>query len=684
MSFLRKGTLVDRFKVVSRLDKGKRAYREVYLATTPVYDGDDEKCVLVIYDYDLTREMRMLPKSGWPYEVGIMPFLFDDSDELYWDSGEYVNRKGRRFCYAVYSYREGLTLNDIIISSNESQLNLDFFAELCRQIHAVSLGVGGGGHNAISPDNIIAYGDSFGFRPLLFDFSNAWLPVKRKRVCDVETIDHRFRAPETFVGGFSKYSDIYSFGMLLCYFFNGSSIWDYTLDDLKKMNEKQRRKAIENMRVTALERSIFPEPECRKIVEKALNLNPEDRFKSALEMFYILKHSPAELREFNELCDRLEAKRLKDWSREREKDNEEDDDVKDDFDKLLDDFIKTQLSEVDDLAKKTLDDDLAKNSDDDDDDDADNMSFDNDLFDFAKRDDGALTVNISPTKRKGNGFADVAGMAPLKQLLKRNFIDIICNRDKAKKYNIQPSNGILLYGPPGCGKTYIAEKIAEEANLNFVMVKPSDLGSTYIHGTQTKIADLFKKAEEKAPSILCFDEFDTLVPARTEETNHNVLTEVNEFLVQLNNCASRGVYVLAMTNNINLIDKAVLRKGRIDEVIYVPEPDAEARCEMFKCNLSKTEMTADDINLQRLAELTNGYSSSDIAYIVLEASREAFRAALESDDWVKVTQKDIEAVIKRTSPSFSSSDLKHYENMRDEFVTKKKQIEIRPRIGFAV
>ncbi len=686
MSFLRKGTLVDRFKVVLRLDKGKRAYREVYLTTTPIYDGDDEKCVLVIYDCELTREMRILPKSGWPYEIGYMPVLFDDADELFWDSGEYVNRKGRRFFYAVYAYKEGFALNDRVVSSN-AEFNFEFFSELCRQIHTVSLSLGGGGHNAISPDNIKVYGDSFGFRPFLFDFSNAWLPVKRKRVCDVESLDHRFRAPETFVGGFSKYSDIYSFGMLLCYLFNGCSIWDYTLDDLKMMNEKQRRKAIENMRVTALERSKFPEQEYREIVEKALNLKPEDRFRSALEMMYVMKHTSTELREFDELCDRLEAKELKNWKNSFDKDDEDDDKKEsDDFDKLLDDFIKTQLGETDDLADKTLKDDLAKNSVDDNDayDDSDNMSFCHDDFDFARRDDGALTVNISPKKRKGNGFADVAGMAPLKQLLKRNFIDIIRHRDKAKKYNIQPSNGILLYGPPGCGKTFIAEKIAEEANLNFVMVKPSDLGSTYIHGTQTKIADLFKKAEEKAPSILCFDEFDTLVPARTEETNHNVLTEVNEFLVQLNNCASRGVYVLAMTNNINLIDKAILRKGRIDEVIYVPEPDAEARCEMFKCNLSKTEMTADDIDLQRLVELTKGYSSSDIAYIVLEASREAFRVAIASDDWVKITQEDLEAVIKRTSPSFTSSDLQHYENMRDEFVTKKKQIEIRPRIGFAV
>ena len=82
--------------------------------------------------------------------------------------------------------------------------------------------------------------------------------------------------------------------------------------------------------------------------------------------------------------------------------------------------------------------------------------------------------------------------------------------------------------------------------------------------------------------------------------------------------------------------------------------------------------------------MTKGYSSSDIAYIILEASRVAFRESIEIDDWVEVTQENIEAVIKRTASSISSSDLRHYENMRDEFVTKKKQIEIRPRIGFAV
>ena len=162
------------------------------------------------------------------------------------------------------------------------------------------------------------------------------------------------------------------------------------------------------------------------------------------------------------------------------------------------------------------------------------------------------------------------------------------------------------------------------------------------------------------------------------------MSEVNEFLVQLNNCAARGVYVLAMTNNINLIDTAVLRKGRMDEVIYVSEPDVDARKEIFAIELAKCEMASESVDLQRLADITRGYTSSDIAYIVMEASREAFRNAIEIDDMVEVDQTLIEGVVGRTSPSISAKELKHYEDMRNEFVNKKKQIEVRPRIGFAV
>ncbi len=683
MCFLKKGTHVHDYFVESRLDSGRRPWRQVYL-TSRWIGGTKTKFVLVVYDYELSLEAGILDKDNYPRELCYSDFFDGDPDENPNSRCRYSTKElfyeGRFFLYSAYEYVKGIRLDKFMKRKRHPKLGVDFMIDLCQAIHYVSIVTHGGGFNALSPENVIVKNLGDGkYKPYLIGYANVWEPTKRKKLCDVELLDHRFRAPETFVGGFSKYSDIYTLGVMFCYILGGDDVLEYSLDDLRNMTEPQRRKLIKQFRYTSFENVRFPEEEYYEVVKKALEERPEDRFESALDMMHELQHTSNELREFDKMCDKLVTLEFENKKTIFDKADDKNEKVDDAFDKLLDDFIRTQLDAVDDFAQQTLNEESVDDSDD----DNDAMPF-NDDSDWNKRDDGSLLVNVLFKKRKGNGFADVAGMNPLKKLLKRNFIDIIRHRDKAKKYNIQPSNGILLYGPPGCGKTYIAEKIAEEANLSFVMVKPSDLGSTYIHGTQTKIADLFKKAEEKAPALLCFDEFDTLVPSRKEETSHNSLNEVNEFLVQLNNCASRGVYVLAMTNNINLIDNAVLRKGRIDEVIYVSEPDSIARSEMFKLELAKCDMVADDIDLQRLSDMTRGYTSSDIAYIVMEASREAFRESLEIDDWVKITQENIESVIKRTSPSISSSDLKHYENMRDEFVNKKKQIEIRPRIGFAV
>ena len=222
-------------------------------------------------------------------------------------------------------------------------------------------------------------------------------------------------------------------------------------------------------------------------------------------------------------------------------------------------------------------------------------------------------------KKAGNGFADVAGMDDIKAMLQQKVIFLFKNPDQAIKYKLTAPNGMLLYGPPGCGKTFFAEKFAEEAGLNYIFVKGSDVGSTYIHGSQGKIAELFTEAESKSPSVICFDEFDAMVPQRAGGEAHALMNpEVNEFLSQMNNCSARGIFIIGTTNHKELIDQAVLRKGRMDLHVLVPAPDFETRKRMFDLYLK--DRPCDGTDSSELAKLTDNYSSSDIAYIVNDAA----------------------------------------------------------------
>lgn len=284
-------------------------------------------------------------------------------------------------------------------------------------------------------------------------------------------------------------------------------------------------------------------------------------------------------------------------------------------------------------------------------------------------------------KVEGQGLKAVAGMSALKERLVRDFVDILRNETLASRFRIAPPNGLLLYGPPGCGKTFIAQQTAEEAGLEFSLIKPSDIGSIYVHGAQGMIADIFAKAEKKAPVMLCFDEFDAMVPAREMSSGSNTNNEVNEFLVQMNNCSDRGIYIMAMTNRPDIIDRAVLRKGRIDECIYVPLPDIEARKGIFSLEL-ENRLCDSGIDLGRLADMTSGYTCSDIAYIVQESARIAFRKSLaaEETEVFGISQNVLESVIKTTMPSVNQEDMSRYERLEKEMTGKASSG--RKRIGF--
>ena len=277
-------------------------------------------------------------------------------------------------------------------------------------------------------------------------------------------------------------------------------------------------------------------------------------------------------------------------------------------------------------------------------------------------------------KKKGGGFADVAGMEDIKALMRKKIIDVLKDPELAEKYRIQIPNGMLLYGPPGCGKSFIAEKFAEEAGWNYKLIKSSDLASTYIHGSQEKIGRLFDEARKNAPMILNFDEFDALVPDRGRTGSAYMSGEVNEFLSQMNNCGKDRVFVIASSNRPDLIDPAVRRKGRLDQLIYIPVPDAAAREGMFRVQM-KGRPQEEGIDFGRLASLTENYVSADIAWIVNDAAEKAF------EERAGITEKMLEDAIKRTRPSVGPDDIRYYESLREKIEKSAKESAHTP-IGF--
>jgi transitional endoplasmic reticulum ATPase len=244
--------------------------------------------------------------------------------------------------------------------------------------------------------------------------------------------------------------------------------------------------------------------------------------------------------------------------------------------------------------------------------------------------------------------------------MKTDVIDVIENPEEYRRHNLGLPNGMLLYGPPGCGKTFFAVCFAEETGYHFIKVIASDIASIYIHGTQEKIGKIFKEAREKAPAILYFDELDAMVRSRENSQNQSLSSEVNEFLSQMDNIGDSGVFVIGSTNQPNMIDKAVLRAGRLEKWFYIPPPDFEARKAMFELYLKDRPLDF-GIDCERLAALTENYVSSDIKLLIDEASRKTIR-----DKSKRISMTTLEYVIRNQPPTISLAELKKHEAIRQE------------------
>jgi len=277
------------------------------------------------------------------------------------------------------------------------------------------------------------------------------------------------------------------------------------------------------------------------------------------------------------------------------------------------------------------------------------------IDDFHRDQPGSSRAGARPASKNPIQWEGVAGMRELKLVLETDIIMPFLEPAIYRRYRVPLPNGILFYGPPGCGKTFIARKLATMLKYNFIELKPADLASIYVHGTQEKIGDTFRRAATGAPTLLFFDEIDAFIPSRGRGLDHHYSAEVSEFLVQMNECGERRILVIGATNYLSHVDVAVKRPGRFDKKIYVGPPDLEARIEAVR--LYMRERPQEEVDLFELLKDKQWYSFADLELIVNQAARDALQLRQP------ITCQTLQDAFKRIPPSIN---VKMVEEMSEE------------------
>ena len=229
-------------------------------------------------------------------------------------------------------------------------------------------------------------------------------------------------------------------------------------------------------------------------------------------------------------------------------------------------------------------------------------------------------------------WEDVGGLDDIKEALKEAVEWPLKYAGLFRKANTNPPKGIMLYGQPGTGKTYLAKAVASESGVNFISVKGPQIMSKYIGESEKGVRELFKKAKQAAPAILFLDEIDSLCPRRTSDSSGSNVTDrvISQFLTEMDGIEDlKGVVVLAATNRIDLIDPALLRSGRFDLMFELPAPDEKTREKIFEIHTGSKPLHK-SVNLKKLAKETEGLVGSDIEFICRKASVMAIREIIET------------------------------------------------------
>jgi transitional endoplasmic reticulum ATPase len=268
-------------------------------------------------------------------------------------------------------------------------------------------------------------------------------------------------------------------------------------------------------------------------------------------------------------------------------------------------------------------------------------------------------------------WSDIGGLDKVKQELREAVEWPLKNPEMFKRLGIKPPKGILLYGPPGCGKTLLARAVATESEANFITIKGPEVFSKWVGESEKAIREVFRKARMAAPSVIFFDEFDALVPRRGMGYADSGVTErvISQLLTEIDGIQTlEDVVIIAATNRPDIVDPAVLRPGRFDRLIYVPEPDEKARLEIFQI-YTKNMPLAKDVDISHLAEATKGYSGADIEALCREAALNALRRNTNAKE---VTRTDFEQALEKIGPSISEDMENWYRNFAKQVRRIKK------------
>ncbi|XP_020798798.1 nuclear valosin-containing protein-like isoform X2 [Drosophila serrata] len=275
---------------------------------------------------------------------------------------------------------------------------------------------------------------------------------------------------------------------------------------------------------------------------------------------------------------------------------------------------------------------------------------------------------------------DIGALQDIREELKLAVLAPVKYPEMLERLGLTAPSGVLLCGPPGCGKTLLAKAIANEAGINFISVKGPELMNMYVGESERAVRACFQRARNSSPCVIFFDEFDSLCPKRSDggDGNNSGTRIVNQLLTEMDGVEDRkGVYILAATNRPDIIDPAILRPGRLDTILYVGLPEEGERSEILKATTKngKRPLLAEDVNLDKIAEQTDGYTGADLAGLVKQASMFALRQSLNNGntnlDDLCVRDQHFKMALLHLRPSVNEQDRKIYNKLRQKYAAPR-------------